>query len=69
MNDYKTTYGWRDFKYIEEIEENISDRVKAIDETLSYPVDNQPTYNLRGQRVSKPVKGLFIKNGKKVLMR
>lgn len=32
------------------------------------PMD-APVYNLNGQRVNSPVKGVYIKNGKKILMR
>ena len=32
-------------------------------------IDNSPVYNLNGQRVEKPAKGVFIRNGKKVLVK
>jgi len=69
IDKYKSTLGWKKFMHIEEMEGNVSDGIEVIDEPLSNPIDYAPTYNLRGQRVNKPVKGLFIKNGKKVLMR
>ena len=31
--------------------------------------DNAPIYNLNGQRVAKPAKGMYVKNGKKVVMK
>jgi hypothetical protein len=31
--------------------------------------DDAPAYNLKGQRVSPSYKGLFIKNGKKYLVK
>ena len=30
---------------------------------------NAPLYNLQGQRVDQPVKGLYIQNGKKVVVK
>jgi len=33
------------------------------------PSGNQPIYNLQGQRISKPKKGLYIQNGKKYIAR
>ena len=32
-------------------------------------IDNSEVYNLAGQRVAQPTKGLFIKNGKKILVK
>ena len=32
-------------------------------------IDNSEIYNLAGQRVAQPTKGLFIKNGKKILVK
>ena len=32
-------------------------------------IDNAPVYNLNGQRVEKASNGLFIKNGKKMVVK
>jgi len=34
-----------------------------------YNMNDSPIYNLSGQRVEKPTKGVFIQNGKKVLVK
>jgi hypothetical protein len=36
---------------------------------LATDLDSETYYNLQGQRVSNPAKGVFIKNGKKVMMK
>jgi hypothetical protein len=67
IDKYKSTEGWRNFFSIKE--KGVSDGIEVIDESLSGSIDNSPAYNIRGQRVSKPAKGLFIHKGKKVLMK
>ena len=45
-----------------------NDEVTGIAENeMLTNVDNENIYNLSGQRISKPMKGLFIQNGKKVI--
>ena len=38
-------------------------------EQLATGSDNETYYNLQGQRVNTPAKGVFVKNGKKVMMK
>ena len=45
---------------------NITDGIETITHSS---FDNSPIYNLNGQRVNAPGKGIFIKNGKKVMMK
>ena len=40
---------------------SIKNTVNAVDTTSS------PVYNLAGQRVAKPAKGVYIQNGKKIV--
>ena len=40
--------------------------IRSIENTV---INGQDVYNLSGQRISKPTKGLFIVNGKKVIMK
>ncbi|MBO4827486.1 MAG: hypothetical protein J5506_09700, partial [Prevotella sp.] len=42
--------------------------IEAIDNG-QLAIDNSPMYNLNGQRVNEPTKGVFIRNGKKVLVK
>ena len=42
--------------------------IEAIDEAVNGESSNGKWYNLAGQRVSKPQKGIYIVNGKKVLV-
>lgn len=42
--------------------------IETSDNLTISPVDH-PVYNLKGQRVTKPTKGLYIKNGKKVVIK
>ena len=39
----------------------------GISATTYTPSTNQPIYNLQGQRISKPKKGIYIQNGKKYI--
>ena len=41
----------------------------AIDAVESTAADNAPYYNLQGMRIANPSKGLFIQNGKKVILK
>ena len=45
-----------------------TDGIEAIDNG-QLTIDNSPVYNISGQRVSNPGKGVFIKYGKKVLVK
>ena len=41
--------------------------IESVENTESD--DNAPYYNLSGVRVSKPTKGVYIHNGKKVIIK
>ena len=45
------------------------DDTTGIDVNSREPMANDIWYNLQGQRVDKPGKGLYIRNGKKVLIK
>ena len=44
---------------------SISEKIKVNSEEFA----TTPVFNLNGQRIEKPAKGLYIKNGKKVVMK
>lgn len=45
------------------------DGTTGIDKVIKQPVADNVYYNLQGQRVEKPTKGLYIVNGKKVVIK
>ena len=48
------------------------DETTGVQELKNSKIDGLQTgvcYNLKGQRVSQPTKGLYIVNGKKVIMK
>ena len=45
-----------------------ADGISSI-ENGKLETENAPTYNLNGQRVSEPAKGIYIRNGRKVLVK
>ena len=49
------------------VEDAIADVIKGI--TPTFTEDDAAVYNLAGQRLSKPQKGINIKNGKKYLVK
>lgn len=48
--------------------DGVATSIEAI-ENGQLTIDNEAIYNLAGQRVSKATKGIFIKNGKKVVVK
>jgi len=58
---YATTEGWRDFAVIQEEDE------ATVIQPISRKYDDTPYFNLNGQRVAKPIKGMYIVDGKKVM--
>lgn len=68
VNAYKNTAPWSSFGSIVAMEEEDPSGIERINEggsTTSYA----PVYNLSGQRVNRGTKGVYIKNGKKVLVK
>lgn len=61
---YEATDGWKDFKNIVEM-----DNESAIAAVTNGMKGNGIVYNLNGQRVANPTKGLFISNGRKVMVK
>ena len=62
---YQSAESWKKFKNIVELESLSINGVNVKDDNGS---DNN-VYNLRGQRLSTPQKGLNIINGKKVVVK
>ena len=48
---------------------NLDDDVTAIEAVKAKNVENGQFFNLAGQRVAQPTKGLYIVNGKKVIIK
>lgn len=67
INDYKNTASWSGFGKIVALKDGDPSGVKAIKNGEQN--DNAPVFNLNGQRVDTPAKGIYIKNGRKVLMK
>ena len=61
-SDYLQAYGWSNFKNI--VDGTSVTDISPIRQTTD---DGSVYYNLNGQRVIKPSKGIYIKGGKKVL--
>ena len=62
---YEATEGWKNFANIVEMDETGIDAVDALPASSA----DAPVYNLNGQRVNVPVNGVYIKNGRKVLVK
>ena len=58
----KASYGAREFI-------GFDDDVTAIEAVKTQSVENGQYFNLAGQRVAQPTKGLYIVNGKKVIIK
>lgn len=57
---YKTTEVWKDFKLLRIVDAGIEDITTNKQSSSDF-------YDLQGRKVKKPVKGLYIKDGKKVV--
>jgi len=55
-------------QFIVQLTEKDDDHIDAI-EKGQWPMDNVQIYNLAGQRLSKPMKGVNIMNGKKIIIK
>jgi hypothetical protein len=63
INKYKSTWPWSDFEEIVTLDEPDGIfGVKQLDDSGCY-------YDLRGSKVYQPQKGLYIKKGKKVIVK
>ena len=60
---------WRIQIALIENNKDVSDIVTAIEGVLPEATGNAAIYDLSGRRVEKPVRGIFIQNGKKVLVK
>ena len=40
-----------------------------VQQQITRKADNQPTYNLNGMQVTNPSKGIYIKDGRKVIIK
>lgn len=63
---YRTSWPWSDFKEIVAIEERAPDGIISVKQSDDC---NGDYYDLTGRRVLHPRKGLYIRNGKKVILR
>lgn len=62
IEKYRATEGWKDFVHIEEMGESGIMHVGAL-------TSDAPYYNLNGQRIAQPKKGIYIQNGQKVIIK
>ena len=49
--------------------EDLDEDATQIDIPLATPASEEYIYNLGGQRISTPTKGVYIKNGRKIIQR
>ena len=63
------TISFKDKTYVYTFEWEGSDDPSAIKDTVVSPLEQHVYYNLNGQKVITPVKGIYIKNGKKVIVK
>ena len=64
IEGYRTAYNWKDFGRIEAIGETAIKDVRIMEGE-----SNAPYYDLNGMRIAQPRKGIYIKNGKKVVVK
>ena len=63
IDRYKAAEGWKEFKNIVGAEDP-----SGIVAVHSGGIDNKKVFDLRGQRVACPSKGIFITNGRKIVI-
>ena len=63
VNSYKSTEPWNGFKEVVPLE------TTRIDAITHNPEENKIKYNLNGQRVDNPQKGIYIHNNKKIIIK
>ena len=66
VETYRTSWPWSDFKEIVPIEEEGPDAIQGV--KLSDDLNGE-YYDLTGRRVYNPQKGLYIRNGKKIIVK
>ena len=59
---YKTTEVWKDFKLLRIVDDSIEDITTGKQSSNAF-------FDLQGRKVKRPTKGLYIKDGKKVLIK
>ncbi len=65
IEKYKATEGWKDFT---NIQEGVPTSIEKVLSSQSN-VQTGKFYNLHGQQIDTPTKGLYIVNGKKVMIK
>lgn len=66
IEKYRETWPWSDFKEIVAIEEESPDGITSVKQSDDR---NGDYYDLTGRKVYHPQKGLYISNGKKVVLK
>ncbi len=62
--------GWASFAYIDDVKCYVAGEADAIDDVRNGTIDaKETTYDLLGRRVEHPVQGVYIRNGKKYIMK
>ena len=73
VETYRYADGWRGLRYIEGLSDEEIDAilagVKEVNVDGNNRTDDGVFYTIGGQRVTKPGKGLYIRNGKKVVIK
>jgi hypothetical protein len=64
IDKYKSTDGWKDFAHIVEMDTPTGISTTSVNQSV-----DEKYYNISGAQVAYPTKGIYIKNGKKVLMK
>ena len=62
IEKYKVKEGWKEFELIEEMGGSGISNIEA-------QASDAPYYNLNGQRIAQPKKGIYIQNGKKLVIK
>ena len=67
VDKYKAAQCWRYFVHIYEVTEKPATLIFGTKADVGQ--DDAPYYNLNGVRVAQPRKGIYIQNGKKVIVK
>ena len=63
----KTPAGAKSYRLI--FDDGDDDETTGINELTESGSDNAPYYNLNGIRVTRPTQGVYIRNGKKIIIK